>query len=218
MNPAIEPNMNCKEFVRRGYDYCAEAYSEARQHGSAGGVLAGLLTRLPEVSRILDLGCGPGIPITSALAERHHVVGVDISPKMVELAKRNVPNGTFVCGDIMAADLVPMSFDAVVALYVIFHLPREEHESLFRHIYAWLRPGGYLLVTVSLSNEAPYIEEDFFGTQMYWSNFSESEYQALLTQIGFNLLEIKSVGHGYGPVQEREESHPLILAQRPIVQ
>lgn len=217
MGAAQDSTMNCKELVRRGYDCCADAYFKARREGSAD-VLAGLLSRLPEGSRVADLGCGPGIPITRALAERHQVVGIDISPKMIALARKNAPGAEFICSDVMATGLALGPFDAVVAMYVVFHLPREEHESLFRRVYSWLRPGGYLLATVSVLNEAPYIENDFFGTQMYWSNFDLSEYKTLLADTGLTLLETEYVGHGYGAIQEREESHPLILAYRPLVQ
>jgi SAM-dependent methyltransferase len=109
---------------------------------------------------------------------------------MIELARKNAPAATFKCNDIMRVELAAESFDAVVAFYVIFHLPREEHRCLFRRIYTWLRPGGYLLATVSVLNEEPYIEDNFFGTQMYWSNFSLSEYQALLADTGFTFLEL----------------------------
>ena len=73
---------------------------------------------------MLDVGCGTGVPIARALAERYRVTGVDVSREMVRVARRNVPEGEFVCSDVMSVDFEPGGFDVVVALYSIFHLPR----------------------------------------------------------------------------------------------
>jgi cyclopropane fatty-acyl-phospholipid synthase-like methyltransferase len=116
----------------------------------------------------------------------------------------------------MSMEFYPDVFDAAVAFYVIFHLAREEQPELFRRVYTWLKPGGYLLATVSLSDEAPYTEEDFFGVRMFWANFAAEGYERMLTRIGFSIVEQRAVSHGYeesydGPA----ERHPLILARKP---
>ena len=51
-----------------------------------------------------------------------------------ELVRRNVPDGEFVCSDVMSVDFEAGGFDGVVALYSIFHHPREEHGDLFRRV------------------------------------------------------------------------------------
>ena len=94
---------------------------------------------------MLDIGCGAGVPITRTLAERFCVTGLDISSEMVRRALVNVPEATFILGDIMSVEFPPHHFDAVVAYYTIFHLPREEHPELIRRIYTWLKPGGWIL-------------------------------------------------------------------------
>lgn len=202
--------------MRRGYDRCAISYAEARQHGSCQALIA-LETRLPVGSKVLDLGCGPGVPFTRRLAEKYEVTGVDISEEMIRLARRNVRNVTFIRSDMLSVKLGEGAFDAVVALYSVFHLPREEHEDLFRRIHGWLRRRGLLLVTVAAENGKGYVEDDFFGVSMYWSHFSQSEYEALLKTAGFRLVEVGLVGHGYGDAyQGPEERHPLILAEKSL--
>jgi hypothetical protein len=134
---------------------------------------------------------------------------------MTDRARENVPTGTFIHSDIMSVDLPLSHFAAAVAFYSIFHLPREEHAELFRRIYGWLKPEGYLMATVTTSNEAAYTEDDFFGVTMYWSNYGLNEYKQLLDGIGFNLLETTVIGHGYDDVhQMADERHPLIFAQK----
>ncbi len=71
-----------------------------------------------------------------------------------------------------------------------------------------------MLATVTPDAEAAYTENDFFGATMYWSNYGLADYQAILTRIGFRLVDTVSVGHGYAPeARMPTEQHPVILAQ-----
>ena len=86
---------------------------------------------------------------------------------------------------------------------------------MFRRIYDWLKPGGYLLCTLTRSSEEAYTEDHFFGVTMYWSNYGFEEYKEILTQVGFNFSETSVIGHGYTEAhQAPREDHPLVLAQK----
>ena len=214
MIPAIDPKVDYKALVRRGYNACAAAYDESRKT-EPGIEIRGLSDRLDDGAAVLDIGCGAGTPIAKSLAARYRVTGVDVSQEMVHRAQRNVPTGDFICADVMSVRLPPSSFDAIVAFYSVFHLPREEHPRLFRRIHRWLRPGGYLLCTLSHRSEEGYTEEGFYGVTMYWSNFGLEEYIDILTGVGFVLLETKSTGCGCeDATQETSEDHPLVLARK----
>ena len=212
--PATESNIDYKALVKEAYDTCAAAYDASRKT-EPGTETRELLNRLDDGDTVLDIGCGAGVPIAASLAARYRVTGVDISPEMIQRAQENVPAGEFVCADIMSATFPPFSFDAVVAFYSVFHLPRQEHAELFRRIQQWLNPGGYLLCTLSHYSETGYTEDDFFGETMYWSNYSLSEYARILNEAGFALLESNSTGSGYEEaMQEVSENHPLVLARK----
>ncbi len=214
MKPANDPNTDYKALVRRGYNHCAAAYDQARRKETEQ-TLTILTDRLTDGAAVLDIGCGGGVPLSRDLARRAAVTGVDISGEMIALARYNVPAGTFIQGDIMALDFPPARFDAVVGFYAIFHLPREEHGELFRRIHQWLKPGGYLLATLSARNEPAYTQDDFFDVTMYWRNFGLNEYRTMLQNFGFKLLEVSAVGHGYGDgTHTPDEHHPLIFAQK----
>ncbi len=213
MKPASDPTVDYKAVVRQGYDLCAAPYAEARSE-EVNPELALLTNRLHEGAAVLDIGCGCGVPIARTLARQCHVTGVDISDEQIRRAQRNVPEGSFIHGDIMAMEFPLSRFDAAVAYYALFHLPREEHPELLRRIHRWLRPGGYLLMAVTRFAEAPYTEDDFFGVTMYWSNYGLDDYQKMLTEIGFKLLETTVIGHGYAEDKPAPaEQHPLIFAQ-----
>ena len=214
MIPAVDPRADYKALVRQAYDACAAAYDASRK-SEAGIEFQALSDLLHDGDAVLDIGCGAGVPIAAALAGRYRVTGVDVSPEMIRRAKRNVPAGEFMCADIMSAAFPPSSFDAAVAFYSIFHLPRQEHQSLFRRVHMWLKPGGYLLCTLSHYSEEGYTEEGFFGETMYWSNYSLREYIDILTGVGFLIFETKSTGSGYEE-EDRvvNENHPLVLARK----
>jgi cyclopropane fatty-acyl-phospholipid synthase-like methyltransferase len=170
-----------------------------------------LMEGLDDGAKVLDIGCGAGVPIAKTLAQRFQVTGVDISGEMILLSQKNVPDGTFIHADVMEVDLPHSEFDAVVSFYTIFHVPKEQHRALFERIYSWLKAGGYLLVTVANEDEDPYTGE-FHGVTMYWSNYGIEEYLEILGETGFEIIQVTSVGHGYKPSHETpEEHHPLIL-------
>lgn len=213
MEPADDPNTDYKALVARGYDQCAAEYEAARRAGPVDAL--DLLTqRVPAGGRVLDLGCGAGVPVALALAQRYRVTGVDISAEQVRRAQRNVPAAEFIHADLMSAGLPAGHFDAAVAFYAIFHLPREEHAGLFARVRRWLKPGGYFLATLAEAAEAPYLEHDFFGATMYWSNYGLDDYRRLLAEAGFSLVDLGTLDHGYYPeASSPAEQHPLVLAQ-----
>ena len=214
MKPADDPKVDYRRLVREGYDRCAPAFAAARAADEQPG-LELLLPRLAPGSRVLDLGCGPGVPVAARLAREHAVTGVDFSSAQLRLARANVPSARFVESDLMAVDFAPASFDAIVSFYAIFHLPREEHEELFRRVERWLEPGGHLLASVTHFREDAYTEDDFFGVRMYWSNWSREDYERMLLKLGFELLEARTLGHGYDATEKRRlESHPLLFARK----
>ncbi len=212
MKPASDPNVDYKALVLQSYDRLAADYEKMRQE-EAPPALDILTSRLNDRAVVLDIGCGAGIPVAQTLARRFTVTGVDISEGMIKRSRVNVPDATFIHGDIMSVDFPPSHFVAATAFYSIFNLPREEHPELLRRIHGWLKPGGFLLATLSYNDEPAYTE-DYYGVTMYWSNYGLEEYERLLMEAGFSILDIGAIGAGYkDPEEAPEERHPLILAQ-----
>ena len=95
-----------------------------------------------------------------------------------------------------------------------FHLPRNDQVNLIRRLGSWVRDGGVVLATVSLTDEAPYTERDFFGVTMYWTNFAQATYEAMFAKAGFRVIDQGVIGHGYSDVDAPEERHPFLFLER----
>lgn len=178
-----------RETVASGYDAVAEAYARLEGEDEWPRVrwLADLLACLDAGSDVLDLGCGNGVPATRAIAERHDAVGVDISARQIALARKNVPNADFMCGDAASLDFAENRFDAIVSFYMLGHIPRAEHARLLAKIFGWLRPRGYLLVSVE-EEEEPDTVADWLGTPMFFSSFAADAMLDMLCEVGFEVV------------------------------
>jgi SAM-dependent methyltransferase len=189
--------------VRRGYDAIADRYAEwaASFESPAAAWIEKLEQRLPERSRVLDLGCGGGGPATRALAARHELVGVDISERQLERARRLVPEARFLRADATEVAFGPESFDAVVSLFMFGHVPRAKQQPLLERIFAWLAPGGRLLATLGTADAADEVEADWLGAPMFFASYDEEWDRRALESAGFVLDEARVVpfeepGHG----------------------
>ena len=113
--------------VRDGYDRIADQYmavvSRPRPADPRDTWSERLLQRLAPSSAVLDLGCGPGVPTAAVFASAgHRVVGVDISPRQIELARRNVPQSSFVVSDLTEFEVIPVMTSAEAARLAAPHL------------------------------------------------------------------------------------------------
>ena len=183
------PYMDFKKTVREGYNAMADRYLAERQRDSGDvRLLSELIERLPANAKVLDAGCGAGIPISLMLSERFKVTGVDLSEAQIELAKRNVPHATFICEDMTQLDFPDSTFDGITSYYAIIHIPREEHQALLANFHRMLKPGGLALLCLGAEHLIDDIEEDFYGARMYWSHYDRETYLGLLKELGFQVI------------------------------
>ena len=211
---ANDPETDYRALVRSAYDRCATDYARQRR-ATAEAELSLIAERLARGSRVLDVGCGAGIPNSRQLANKFEVTGVDISLSMIGMAKKNVPTARFIHADVLETEFPAASLDAIVSYYAIFHIPRQEHRELFRRFARWLRTGGLLLFTVARHDDGPgYTEDDFFGETMYWSNFGPATYRKILAETGFEVEQEGIAGSGLSDADRQKEAHPFFFATK----
>ncbi|HET7478565.1 MAG TPA: class I SAM-dependent methyltransferase [Rubrobacteraceae bacterium] len=193
--------------VEAGYDRMAEAYLATKdpEDPTTISALEDLAGYLPPGASVLDLGCGAGVPATRWLARRGFAVtGVDFSGKQLELARRLVPDAVFIRADMTELDLAPETFDAVVALHSIIHVPRLDHPTLLGSIHRWLRPGGVFLATLTMTDfEGEDPDWEGWGAAMRWSHYDRETNVSLLREAKFEVVYAEPrTGGGTGNTPE----------------
>ena len=198
------------------YDELAETYAAGRHRFDTTPILREFAGPLPPGARILDAGCGAGEPVARYFVERGDTVtSIDVSERMLALARRQVPEATFQRMDLRALDFPPASFDAITAVYVIFHLPRAEHTALFTGFARVLKPGGRLLLTLATREYTGQDELDgemeFLGRRLPYSHDRPAVALDKLAAAGLAVVSarlIETGGETFFWVIARKEERP----------
>lgn len=153
--------------VRRAWDSVSETYAERRDPtGSDAALLDDLLERLPEAPTVLDVGCGDGARTLANLPPRS--VGLDFSRAGLDLAAETVPDSRLVQGDMGSLPVTTDSVDAITAYHAVFHVPRDQHPTVYREFARVLRPGGTVLMTLP-SGQFETVRRGWMGGSMFFS-------------------------------------------------
>ena len=206
------------ERFRTSYDTAAEAYArdvfhELDHKPFDRSVLDQLAADVQ--GRVADIGCGPG-HVARYLYERGvDVTGIDLSPQMIEVARRLTPEVEFQQGNMLDLASFPSgAFAGIVALYSLIHIERPDIPTALSELHRLLAPGGLLLLsfhkgthTVHADNlwNVP-VDLDFFF-------FEPEEMEAFLQQAGF-LLDARLERAPY-PGVEAETHRVYLRAHKP---
>jgi ubiquinone/menaquinone biosynthesis C-methylase UbiE len=194
-----------EETVRKGYDEIAGEYNASRSRFDHRKELREFASLLPMKARVLDVGCGAGVPVARFLVESgFDVVGIDFSENMLRLARENVAEAEFVKKDMTKLDFPADSFDGVIAFYSIIHVPKEKYSSLFDSFHRILKPEGIMLVCMGPDEwEAT---DEYLGTTMFWSQYGPEKSLQLVKDAGFQIVSDQILVRG-------GEKHYWILAK-----
>ena len=153
--------------IRTAYDTVAVSYAELVQDGPAfEAPLLDLFGKLAGAGPVLDVGCGPG-RVVGLLADRGlPVIGIDLSPGMIEVARRDHPGLDYRVGSMTALDLPDGELGGVVSWWSVIHLPRDVVPQAFAEFYRVLRPGGVLLVGFHVGEESTHKTSGYGGHSM----------------------------------------------------
>ena len=176
------------------YDEFAKTYDENRGLFDLSAIRKKFSEQLVSgEGELLDLGCGSGEAFSKYFIEQGwEVTGVDFSEKMLEQAHRYVPNMKTIHADIREVDFAENQFDAVIAIYSLFHLPSKDHLALFEKIYKWLDKGGIALFTYAGKQYTGEDEFDgyitFLGEELFYSHKSPENLVQDLNSVGFSVI------------------------------
>jgi SAM-dependent methyltransferase len=146
-----------------------------------------LLAHLPATARILDVGCGTGLPTAYQLAAAGcAVTGIDISPVMLELASHNVPGATFLRRDALTIDTDLGHFEAVVAFFSLLMLPRSQIGPTLTRIRDVLVPGGWLAIAM-VEADLDDVELPFLGQPVRLTGWPRGHLRQVIEDAGFTI-------------------------------
>lgn len=190
-----------------GYEGVAQEFLARRGSGRSTGVGVKEVRRwaqsLPRGAAVIDVGCGPGFPITEVLvAEGLNVYGVDAAPSFVEAFRRNLPNTAVACEAVQESRFFGRTFDAVLAWGLMFLLTAEDQRRLIQKFAQILALGGRLLFT---SVAKPAVWNDAM-TGLESRSLGAEEYRRLLGAAGLsvsNEYEDEGENHYFDAVKER---------------
>ncbi|KAL1871172.1 hypothetical protein Daus18300_004917 [Diaporthe australafricana] len=204
--PQVPEDIKTK--VKQTYNDIAAEYNAwtERNETTREDFLGRLLKLLPTTDpdrhlTVLELGCGAALTSTKTLLSVPgvNVVANDMSAAQIESAKKNLSKFsetakdrvTWNEGDMMQLAFPDNSLDALVGLYSLIHLPREEQSELVARAFRWLRPGGHMLVNFTSGADEANINPNWLAEKgwMFWSGWGPENTAEIVKGAGFQIIE-----------------------------
>jgi cyclopropane fatty-acyl-phospholipid synthase-like methyltransferase len=185
------------------YNEFAMTYEANRGLFDMSELMNDFYQRLPfPRGHLLDLGCGTGEPFSKFFIDKGwEVTGVDFSAKMLELAAKYVPKMRTIFSNMSEVAFPEQHFQAIIAIYSLFHLPQDKHFDMFANMHKWLIPGGKILFAYATKEYTGFDEfegcKEFMGKQLFYSHKKPEVMLNDLQKIGFKIekIEYKNIGN-----------------------
>jgi SAM-dependent methyltransferase len=182
--------------IRESYDRLAEEYAhrifdELRHKPLDRELLDRFAKQTKDRGEVCDMGCGPGQVARYLRDAGASVFGLDLSPGMLQQARKLNPDIPFREGDMLSLDLPDAKLAGVAAFYAVVNIPRHSHPMVFREIHRVLQPDGLLLLAFHTGNEILH-EEELWGQKisMDFLLLPPSEIKLDLEAAGFTVEDI----------------------------
>ncbi len=131
-----------------GYEEHAREFLAARSYTIGTGITRQWARSLPTEAAVLELGCGGGYPVTHALVDAGlNVWAVDASPTLLGKFRQRFPRIPTRCEAVQRSSFFGRTFDAVIAIGLLFLLSEADQMALIRRVATVLRSGGRFLFT-----------------------------------------------------------------------
>jgi len=205
--------------IRESYDRLAEEYArriaDELQHKPLDRALLDRFAKQTSgQGDVCDMGCGPGHVARYLREAGASVFGLDLSPAMLEQARKLNPDISFRQGNMMALDLPDGVLAGIAAFYAMVNIPKPSLPVIFREMARVLRPGGLLLLAFHVGDEVLQ-EEELWGHKltMNFLLFQPMEIRLDLETAGFTIEEI--VERDPYPEVEYQSQRAYIFARKP---
>jgi ubiquinone/menaquinone biosynthesis C-methylase UbiE len=213
-----------QDAIQQSYDRVADEYarrisSELQNKPLDRELLSRFASDMAGKGEVCDMGCGPG-HIARYLRDagpdaKLQVFGLDLSPRMLEEARRLNPDITFRQGNMLALDLPDASLAGISAFYAIVNLSPDSLPQVFREMARVLKPGGLLLLAFHAGNEMLHRDEWLDRpVSMDFYFFPPQAMQRDLEAAGLTVEEVIE-REPYAPEVEHQSRRAYIFARKP---
>lgn len=182
--------------TRTSYDSVAVGYADQMRDSLTGKpYLRAQITLFADLVRaagdgpVADVGCGPGHVTAFLCSLGLDAFGVDLSPGMIEVARRDHPAVRFDVGSMTDLELADSSLAGLVAWWSLIHVPDDEVAVVLAHFRRVVRPGGVVMVGFHEGNGTTHKTNGYGGHPMdvYVHRRPAARMAAWLNQAGFSV-------------------------------
>ncbi|CAL9331630.1 class I SAM-dependent methyltransferase [Streptomyces sp. enrichment culture] len=207
--------------VRDSYDRAADNYAhmvlttgigDIRRHPWLKASIDAFTDSVDGLGPVLDVGCGPGT-VTAYLAERGlDVSGVDLSPRMIENARRLHPGCRFAVASATELDLAEASLGGVLGWWSLFNLPRHVLPQVLARFARALVPGGHFITATHVGDDDVPRTEAYGGVPVRWTThqWRPERLVELIERAG-----LRPVAELRLPADEHTGPGVVVMARRP---
>ncbi len=179
--------------LRETYNRIAEDWHRDHSHDDwwVEGTDA-FVKELPSGAHVLDVGCGSGVKSKYLAKHGLHVVGIDISDKLLEIARRETPEAEFRELSMYDLDSTSETFDGIFAQASLLHIPRRDAGAVVKKMADRLTPDGFLYLAVKETRsdkpEEGVFKEDGYDYERFFSYFTMDELEQYLADAGLKIV------------------------------
>lgn len=205
--------------IRENYDrlaaeYTNHIYGELQNKPIDCELLRRFTAKTNGKGEVCDMACGPGHIARFLRDSGAAVSGLDLSPKMVEQARKQSPDITFREGNMLALDVPDNSMAGITAMYAYVNIPKESLPRVFSEMFRVLHPGGILLTAFHIGDEEVDVPE-LWGEKVTMPFFflDPAQIRRMLEKTGFVIDDV--VERGPYPDIEFQSRRAYVFARKP---
>lgn len=181
-------NVGVYDLLADEYEACAKANLDIVSES-----MDKLLRHITPPATALDVGCGVGNIADALVSKGYEVDGIDISPKMIEAAKRTVSGARFFVGDVYTYSF-EKHYDIIVAFAFLHLFPKREVVKMLQKFREILKPGGFIYTGTTESSEYTegyeYKHDYNKKVRRFRVRWPRNELDQFLVNNGFEIIEV----------------------------
>lgn len=187
--------INKKAYNKLSIEYLSRTIDrsefEEKPESLANSILKFFISNSPK--KALEIGPGSGEILECFEKNGCRTIAVDISPKIIEIAKKKSPNTIFINSNILEVNFHKNQFEIIYAGALIHLFPLVDARKLIKNIYCWLNYDGILFINTTInedSTEGYFIKEDYMGKiKRFRRKWTENDFETLIIESNLEIIE-----------------------------